>query len=200
MVKKMGDEWLAKIYRGEHIPCSVIHDHSCEWNAARKFWLVFSMAYKFYVPIHFLPALIFKKQRLLKEPIKILKACIINIIRSSLFISTYVCSFWYMCFVFRNKRMRTEKWIIIYAGFICSFAILFEPAHRRTELALYMFPRFLESMFLFLEKRGYVKSIKNGEVLVFAFALGIIMYCYQNEEKKIKSTYLSMFKKYWGTN
>ena len=63
-----------------------------------------------------------------------------------------------------------------------------------------MFPRFLESLYLFLEKRGYAKSVANGEVFVFAIAMGIIMYCYQNEEHNIKSTYLSMFKKYWGTN
>ena len=123
-----------------------------------------------------------------------------NIIKSSLFISCYVAVFWYFCCRFRNWRHRTDKWNVILASFLCSFAVLFEPAHRRTELALYMFPRFLESLFLFLEKRGYIKSIANGEVLVFAVALGIIMYCYQNEERNIKSTYLSMFKKYWGTN
>ena len=196
----MSQEWLDKVYRGEFVPCKVIHDHSCEWNALRKFWLVFSMAYKFYIPIHVLPAVIFKRKRLMKEPIKILKACIKNIIKSSLFISIYVASFWYFCCLSRNFRKVTDKWNIIIAGFFCSFSVLFEPAHRRTELALYMFPRFLESMFLFLEKRGYLKSVANGEVFVFAVALGIIMYCYQNEERNIKSTYLSMFKKYWGTN
>ena len=74
--------------------------------------------------------------------------------------------------------MKTDKWNLIYSSFICSFACLFEPASRRTELALYMFPRFLESLFLFMEKRGYIKSIPNGEVLVFACAMSIIMYCY----------------------
>ena len=63
-----------------------------------------------------------------------------------------------------------------------------------------MFPRFLESAFLFLEKRGYLKSIPNGEVFVFAVALSVIMYSYQNEDRNIKSTYLSMFKKFWGKN
>ena len=108
------------------------------------------MAYKFYIPIHVLPALIFKRKRLTKEPIKILKACVKNIIKSSLFISCYVAVFWYFCCRFRNWRHRTDKWNVILASFLCSFAVLFEPAHRRTELALYMFPRFLESLFLFL--------------------------------------------------
>ena len=61
-----------------------------------------------------------------------------------------------------------------------------------------MFPRFLESLFRSLEAKGFVKSMANGEVLAIALAFGIIMYCYVNEEKNIRSTYLSIFKRYWG--
>ena len=158
------------------------------------------MAYKFYIPIHFLPALIFKWKKLTSEPLKILKKAIVNIIKSSLFLSVYVSIFHYFVCFFQNKRRSTDKWNVICASFICSFAVLFEPANRRTELALYMFPRFLESIHLALAKRGYVKSYANAEVLIFAFAMSVIMYCYQNEDRNIKSTYLSMFKKFWGTN
>ena len=158
------------------------------------------MAYKFYIPIHLLPALIFKRKKLLKEPLQIIKSVVKNVVRSSTFISAYVALFWYLICRFKNIRRKTDKWNIIFSSFFCSFVILIEPAHRRTELALYMFPRFLESLFLFMEKYGYVKSIANGEVLVFALAMGIIMFCYQNDQTNIKSTYLSMFKKYWGTN
>jgi hypothetical protein len=114
--------------------------------------------------------------------------------------STYVAAFRYLLCFFKNRRHKIDKWNVILASFICTFAVLFEPSHRRTELALYLFPRFLEALWAFLEKRGYVKSIPNGEVFLFAIAMGVIMYCYQNEEKNIKSTYLSMFKRFWGTN
>ena len=50
-----------KVFRNEFIPCSIIHDHSCEMNALKKFILVFTMAYKFYTPIHILPTLFFKR-------------------------------------------------------------------------------------------------------------------------------------------
>ena len=117
-----------------------------------------------------------------------------------MFISAYVGGFWYLCCVFRNLRMSGDKICLTYAGLICSLAVFFEPPSRRTELALYMFPRFLESFFMFLQKKGLVGSIPNGEVLVFALALAIIMYCYQNEERNIKSNYLGLFKSYWGKN
>mmetsp|Transcript_42027 Transcript_42027/g.64385 ORF Transcript_42027/g.64385 Transcript_42027/m.64385 type:complete len:146 (+) Transcript_42027:97-534(+) len=144
----------------------------------KKLWLVFNMALKFYLPIHLVPTLIFKRQKLLKEPIKAIKSIIKNIVKSALFISVYVSSFWWFYCKLKNYRRRTDRWNIIIASFFCSFAILFEPPSRRTELALYMFPRVLESMFFYMEKRGYVKSIANGEVLVFAVAMGIIMFCY----------------------
>ena len=130
----------------------------------------------------------------------IIKSCAKNVLRSCLFMSFYIAIFRYLTCFFKNYRRKIDRLNIILAGFICTFAILFEPAHRRTELALYLIPRFLEASWAFLEKRGFVASIQYGEVLIFAFAMGIIMYCYQNEEKSIKSTYLSMFKRFWGVN
>lgn len=83
------------------------------------------------------------------------------------------------------------------SAFICTFAIFFEPPYRRTELALYMIPRFLEAIFLFLHKNHLVLNMEYGEVMLFSVAMGIIMFFYQNEDKNINSTYLSMFKKFW---
>ena len=67
---------------------------------------------------------------------------------------------------------------MIIASFVCGFAVLFEPASRRSELAFYMVPRALESLFNMMAKRGYVNHVKNGEILVFAFSMALIMYCY----------------------
>ena len=67
------------------------------------------------------------------------------------------------------------------AGFLSGFGLLWEPAGRRTELALYFLPRFIEGLWGFAKKRAWVTPIRHGEVLIFAFAMGVIMYCYQNE-------------------
>ena len=114
--------------------------------------------------------------------------------------ATYVAIFRYLLCFFKNYRHKIDRFNVIAAAFVCTFGIMWEPSHRRTELALYLFPRFLEALWAFLEKRGIVKSVPYGEVFLFAVAMGIIMYCYQNEEKNIKSTYLSMFKRFWGVN
>ena len=132
----------------------------------------------------------------MKKPIKTLKECIMGVIQSSLFISIYIASFWYFCCFFRRMRKRTDKYNVIFASFLASFAVLFEPQTRRTELALYLFPRLLESI---LTRIGFLQ-IPNAEVFIFAIALGIIMHCYHLEDQNIDSTYLNIFKKFWKTS
>ena len=200
MAKPLSDEMLRKIYNEEWVPCSAFHDKSCEWDACRKFMVAFNMAYKFYIPIHGLPTLIYKRKRLTKEPLKITKDFVYKVFCSSLFIACYISSFWYMMCRFKNWRRRTDKINVVISATLCTFAIFWETKSRRTELALYIFPRFLESLFLFLVKHGYLRTIKNGEVLIFAVAMSIIMYVYQNEPRNIKSSYLSMFKRFFGDN
>ena len=86
-----------------------------------------------------------------------------------------------------------DRWNPIIAGFIAPFSILFEPAGRRAELTLYMIPRFSEAFWNFLVRRSIVRNIRNGEIILFAIAMAIICYSYQNEPDTIKPTYYSMF-------
>ena len=133
----------------------------------------------------------------LYRPLTVLKQTFGIVLRSSLFWATYVAIFRYSLCFFKNKRRKIDRWNVILAAFVCTFAIFFEPSHRRTELALYMIPRFLEATFLFLHKHHLVLSVEYGEVLLFSVAMGIIMFFYQNEDKNINSTYLSLFKRFW---
>ncbi len=187
MLKPMSQLMQDRVYLEKFIPCSVIHKHSCHSNALRKFLIIFKMASTFYIPMHLIPVIVYKNNKIMSEPLKILKNLLNGIVRSSLFVSVCISLFWYLICIFKNLRRRTDYVNILLASFFCSFSILFEPSGRRIEIALYFLPRFLESLFLFLEKRGYIKSVKNGEVVLFATAMSFIMYCYQNDEKNIKN-------------
>ena len=91
-------------------------------------------------------------------------------------------------------------WNVLMAGFIAGFGLLFEPAGRRTELALFFLPRFLEGFWAFCAKRQWVSAMPHGQVFLLCIAMAIIMYCYQNEPENIKRNNLSIFKKFWGDN
>ena len=90
--------------------------------------------------------------------------------------------------------------MVIYSGFVSGFGLMWEPQGRRTELALYFLPRFIEAFWAWCKKRNWVTPIPYGEVGLFAVAMAILMYCYQNEQNNIKKTYLSIFKYFWGEN
>ena len=87
---------------------------------------VFSKALKFYLPIHMLPVIIFKRSRLMKEPLQVIKKLVKNIFMSCLFLTLYVSVFWYFFCRFKNYRKKSDMWNIIYASMIGSWSIIFE--------------------------------------------------------------------------
>ena len=145
------------------------------------------------------------------SPKEVIKQSLFNVLRSSLFWAAYVAIFRfviltlfnlpphrYMICFFKNRRRKIDRWNIILSAFFSTFAIFFEPSHRRTELALYFIPRFFEAILSYLQSRGLFKSFEYSEVFLFSIAMGIIMFFYQNEEKNLNSTYLSIYKRFWN--
>ena len=64
MVKKISEELADHVYRGGFIHCKDIHDGSCIMNSLMKCNSVFRAATKFYVPLHVIPVLLFKRRAL----------------------------------------------------------------------------------------------------------------------------------------
>ena len=165
--------------RGKYVPCSVIHDHSCTWYSLLKFCSVFRIAIKFYIPMNMIPVILFQQKKLKQEPKKTIKKCLLAGVRTSTFVSIYVASFWWFVCLFKNIRRKTDKTNIMLASFFCSFAVLVETSKRRTELALYLFPRLLELIkIIFSERTGMFKTDRGYDNLVMAIALGFILYFY----------------------
>ena len=130
------------------------------------------------MPIHLVPLLIFKGKRIRKEPGKVLKSFLKGFMRSVMMLSVYCMIFRYGLCQTKNLRQKVDSLNPIIAGFSATFSILWEPANRRVELALYLVPRFLEALWNFFLRRGIVKNIRNGEVIFFSVAMAIICYCY----------------------
>ena len=158
------------------------------------------MATKFYLPIHLVPALIFKFRKLRTDPLAVVKSFFKGYIRSCLFLATYIALFrFFLCFT-KNTRQKIDRFNPIVAGLIAPLSILWEPKGRRAELTLYLVPKFLESLWNWLLKHKVAVNIPNGEVIIFAVAMAVICYSMQNEEDCVKPTYRSMFRKFYGDN
>ncbi len=76
-----------------------------------------------------------------------------------MFISTYITVFRYLTCVLKNVRGKIDRWNVITAGFFASFAILFEPTSRRNEFAMYLIPKCLEALWLWMDMHGIVRPI-----------------------------------------
>ena len=90
MVKAISEELKQHIINGGFLDCKDFHDHSCLWEALKRFLIVFKSSYKYYIPIHFIPLLIFKRKKLIREPGKTLGYTIFNYLKSVCFMSLYV--------------------------------------------------------------------------------------------------------------
>lgn len=68
----------------------------------------------------------------------------------------------------------------IAASTACS-ALFLEAEGRRQEIALFIFPKCLETAWNLLHKRGLVSAVKGWELLVFGLAMGILNYYYHHD-------------------
>ena len=200
MVREITPEIAQQFINGKFIGWDFIHDHTWEYEAVDRFWRVLNLAWKFYLPVHAIPMVIFKFKMLKQQPMKFLYVMAKNTVRSCLFLSTYIAVFKYLLWFFKNTTGNCGKQTVGLAGFFSGFALLWEPLDRRTELALYFLPRFLETFWKWLKQNSYVVPIPYGEVMLFAFAMSVLMYWYQYEKDNIKRAYLSAFDFFWGKN
>lgn len=80
-----------------------------------------------------------------------------------------------------NTLLYLIGWNPAISAFVAGFAVTLEPEGRRSEIALFIMPRFFETLWNYLKRRGLVFPLPGGELLVFALAMGIINYYYQME-------------------
>ena len=67
MVGVISKELQAHVIGGGFIHCREIHDHSCLVYAVLKFLTIVKVSTKFYLPIHTVPTLIFRRDKIISK-------------------------------------------------------------------------------------------------------------------------------------
>ena len=152
--------------------CQITHpNRSCEYHYPIYFSQVFTRCMKLYTPLALATTLIFK-QKLLKTRLKYaLTFTLKSAIQSSLFLSALSTTTFASLCVLRRTRGKEAKWHFMLNGFLAGACIVIEPYGRRTELALYMLPRTLETIFPNISK--------FTEFVMFCLATGTMMHVYE---------------------
>ncbi|KAF9092035.1 hypothetical protein BGX23_004675 [Mortierella sp. AD031] len=189
---KMGDFALRS-----RLSCEVVHQgitKSCEVHTGYRWIQGFMVSTGIYLPVHLLPALLSPKaffNRLQENPIATISSTLLATARSSAFLATYIALIWYGICTWRSKVMpltmkltgrrytsNTIDYIYgpLLGAFMCGFSVLVEKPHRRAEMALYVLPRAIYSMWSRVMSGRLSRRVEmTGEALMYAVSMSVLL-------------------------
>jgi len=93
---------------------------------------------------------------------------------------------------------RPHHW---FNGLLCGLALFVEEKRRREELAMYVLPKGLESVWVMARGRGWVFRTGNyGEALLCAMGMGMVMSTYQNDPQHLSGLVRRILYQFIGPN
>jgi hypothetical protein len=122
-------------------------------------------------------SLFFKK----KSPMALIKKNMLNTIRSSTFLSTFVASYQSQICLHRNiikifDLKFDSKYLYWFAGLNSALTIFIEHKNTRVNLALYVLPKAAESWYKIMCQRNWIFELhKTADIWFFSAAMSIIM-------------------------
>ncbi|KAI3662118.1 hypothetical protein MP638_005566 [Amoeboaphelidium occidentale] len=143
------------------IKCNpVVHDGmTCEAHALTRFQMAFLRSLSLYIPLYMVPfmiSLIKRNQKKNNSSSKIndekethvsIRKPLLSILRSSIFLASLVGTIWYTVCKLRNYFKNDHVITPTLATLAGTLTIIIEKPERRTELAMYVMPRALYSVF-----------------------------------------------------
>ncbi|KAI9022769.1 hypothetical protein CLU79DRAFT_804209 [Phycomyces nitens] len=189
-------------------PCEAIHPwvDSCTGTAFERFSLVFKSMMPVYGTLHFVPLFLLRTKSVLESPAKMLSRTAINTIKSGAFLATFVTV--YQMQVCTHRKLvdlgittANSKYFHFMYGFVCSYISIFiEDKKRRSELALYVLPKAIQSLYLIAYQRRLIFKLKHFEVLMSSAAMAIIMSFYQDEPDVLSTFVRKIMVQFFGKN
>ncbi|KAI8063716.1 uncharacterized protein B0P05DRAFT_555409 [Gilbertella persicaria] len=172
------------------IPCEMLHPwiNGCQMTAVERFAKVFKSLLPVYGTLHFVPMFLLRTQHFKRDPMSMLSKTTLATLKSGAFLASFVTLYQYQICMHR-QLLKTgligswnSKYIYYLAGFFCAYPSIFlEDKKRRSELALYVLPKAIQSFYHIAYSHHWIFKIKHFEVMMTSFAMGIIMSFYQEE-------------------
>ncbi|CCL99910.1 uncharacterized protein FIBRA_01935 [Fibroporia radiculosa] len=192
------------------VPCSALHPwfDSCTLTQLDRLVSVFRWMLPIYGALHFIPMLLFRRQRVFRDPLRMLLRAALGSARSSAFLGVFVLIY-QSCFCLNHNlyndlialrksvspsflsslakllplplvnALVARKSYYVY-GILAGLSLFVEEKRRREELAMYVLPKGLESAWLTARGRGWVgRTGRWGEVLLTSVGMGMVMSIYQ---------------------
>ena len=172
--------------------CSYLHSNSCMVDMILTFFKKMPNPAKAYFIIHLAQTLILKRKKLFskKHGLETLKAFILGFIKSTVFlmlIQVFGKVNW--CYTKRlfNGGLTSSNLMIMAP--LCYFSIFLEKRSRIAEISMYVVPKYIESIPVFLEKMNMKPDIPFAVHLLMAFSMGAIASVINTEPRALKYQY-----------
>ncbi|KAI0711032.1 hypothetical protein C8T65DRAFT_647898 [Cerioporus squamosus] len=217
---------------GHHfVPCAVVHPDldSCVTVQFAHFWEVFRWMLPIYGALHFIPMMLFRRQKFMKNPIPMLGRAAWGTARSSSFLGAFVLIYqMYFCskhnlydklMSLRNSGSKSllawlakrlpRAWIelliskqsFFLGGLLSGLSLFVEEKRRREELAMYVLPKGMESAWVTARGKGWVVPFgRLGEPLLTAIGMGLVMSTYQNDPQHLSGLVRRILYQFVGPN
>ena len=171
---------------GFYATCEHLHDNSCEAHNLVKVINIMKASSKMYFLVHLIPVLIFKRKQLRKQPVHTIAKMLFGWIKSVSFVCIYaLISRIGYCKLTNDHKFNRNIFIVLIT--IAQAGIFLEARGRAMEIAMYVTPKYLETLPVFLGKMHLWPNIPLGINLITALSFGILANCYFTESQCIKS-------------
>ncbi|KAI9312035.1 hypothetical protein BX666DRAFT_1992031 [Dichotomocladium elegans] len=176
------------------IPCQLVHGglpYGCEVYAMNRFIRGFAKVFPLYFSVHLLPPLLFRTAQFLQEPQNRLLHALKAASRSSTFLASFIAIIWYSICLVRTRvghqifhidqSFLDNTFAPLVGCMLCGAALLIESPSRRGEMALYVVPRAMISVFKRVlgpyQKGRWWESIvtETAETAVFAGSVAVVV-------------------------
>jgi hypothetical protein len=178
------------------VGCDILHPQTpgCLDHNLKVFMGTAKKIMPLYASLTIIPSL-FNFRAWLKRPVELGQNMVFGIGRSVTFLAGFVAI--YMSVVCAHRKVATHdsKYLWWVAGLLCSTSIMVEKKSRRGELALYVLPRAIDSLYQIMADRKWLAGVKNGELYIFMMSMAGLMYFYENEANTV-SPLLTWFSTY----
>jgi hypothetical protein len=160
------------------LPCSIMHPQNphCSSQWLETFLNGAKRSLPIYLSLTFVPMFILRFWAVIKHPVEQLQRGLWSVTRSTSFLSSFVATYMMIVCWQRKLVVRDHRSLYWVAGFIASWTILLEQKSRRSELALYVLPRTIDSLVQTMQSRQMLAEVPHGEKMLFMTGMGALMY------------------------
>lgn len=170
-------------------PCEMVHmgcGPSCEYHALSRFLRSFKWSMATYLPLNLLAR---------RKNLQGFRRALVSAARSSSFLAAFITLFYYGVCLARTRlgphlvgkdvasRQTIDGGLCVGCGcFMCGWSIFLEAASRRKDMALFVAPRALATLF----PRRYPLDKQWRETFVFAFSTAIVFTCVRENRDRVR--------------